>query len=101
METTTDEFSELMSEREVAAWLGVEPSVVKSMRRYESGPAFLKFGRTVRYRPDDVYRWAVETGRVPAYLLCDQCGQEWSEDGPSLRLYLPFLLHAPIPETVS
>jgi excisionase family DNA binding protein len=44
----------MLTDIEVAARLGVSPFTVRSWRRKGVGPRFLKMGRAVRYRPEDV-----------------------------------------------
>ena len=43
-----------LSETEVAERLGVSPFTVRAWRRRGHGPRFLKMGRAVRYRPEDI-----------------------------------------------
>jgi excisionase family DNA binding protein len=43
-----------LSEAEVAERLGVSPFTVRAWRRRGHGPRFMKMGRAVRYRPEDV-----------------------------------------------
>jgi excisionase family DNA binding protein len=62
-----------LTDVEVAARLGVSRFTVRSWRLKGTGPRFLKMGRAVRYRPEDVdeyeRRALVETqaqsGRTP------------------------------------
>jgi predicted DNA-binding transcriptional regulator AlpA len=44
----------MLTDIEVAARLGVSPFTVRSWRLKGVGPKFLKMGRAVRYRPEDV-----------------------------------------------
>jgi excisionase family DNA binding protein len=43
-----------ITEVEVARRLAVSVSTVQAWRRRRQGPAYLKIGRAVRYRPEDV-----------------------------------------------
>lgn len=44
----------VLSDTEVAERLGVSPFTVRAWRRKGQGPRFVKFGRAVRYRSEDV-----------------------------------------------
>lgn len=48
----TDE--RVLSDTEVAERLGVSPFTVRAWRRRGHGPRFMKMGRAVRYRSQDV-----------------------------------------------
>jgi excisionase family DNA binding protein len=56
--------SNLMTETEVANWLNVRLSSVRRWRLERRGPAFMKVGALVRYRPEDLDGWlnALPTG---------------------------------------
>lgn len=43
-----------ITDREVARWLGVSLSTVRSWRLRRTGPRYVKFGRAVRYRRSDI-----------------------------------------------
>ena len=43
-----------LSETEVAERLGVSPFTVRAWRQRGHGPRFMKMGRAVRYRPEDI-----------------------------------------------
>lgn len=43
-----------LSESEAAERLGVSPFTVRAWRRRGHGPRFMKMGRAVRYRPEDI-----------------------------------------------
>jgi excisionase family DNA binding protein len=49
-----------LTEKEVATRLAVSPFTVRAWRRQGRGPAFMKLGRAVRYRPEAVETWAHE-----------------------------------------
>ncbi len=55
----------LMSPAELAAFLGGDINVITlSQWRYRgTGPKFVKTGRYVRYRPEDVREWLSQRGR--------------------------------------
>ena len=44
----------VLSDAEVAERLGVSPFTVRAWRHKGQGPRFMKMGRAVRYRPEDV-----------------------------------------------
>lgn len=44
----------VLSDTEVAERLGVSPFTVRAWRHKGQGPRFMKMGRAVRYRPEDV-----------------------------------------------
>lgn len=46
-----------MNEKATADLLGCSPSALRSWRRKKIGPVFCKFGRLVRYLPEDITRW--------------------------------------------
>ena len=47
----------LLSPTDVAAVLGVPIATLANWRWARTGPAFLRVGRHVRYRRDDLNRW--------------------------------------------
>jgi excisionase family DNA binding protein len=47
----------LLSEKELAPLLGVSLAALRRWRLEDRGPAFLKLGSAVRYRPEDVQQW--------------------------------------------
>jgi len=49
--------NEALNERAVALRLGVSPFTLRTWRRLGRGPAYMKFGKAVRYRPEDVDAW--------------------------------------------
>lgn len=53
-----------LSEQQVAAILSVSVRTLQGWRYYKKGPAYLKIGRLVRYRPEDVARFAEQFGVV-------------------------------------
>jgi excisionase family DNA binding protein len=56
--------STLMTETEVAKRLNVSLASVRRWRLERRGPALVKVGALVRYRPEDLYAWlsALPTG---------------------------------------
>jgi hypothetical protein len=50
----------LLKPLSAAAFLGLGESTLAKLRISGGGPAFRKFGRSVRYDPDDLKRWADE-----------------------------------------
>jgi excisionase family DNA binding protein len=51
---------EIMSTREAANYLRVSPSTLEHMRIVGRGPKFFRIGRQVRYRLEDLERFAAE-----------------------------------------
>lgn len=47
----------LMTAEQVATLLGFTENYLAVMRMQKRGPSFIKFGRAVRYRPEDVQAW--------------------------------------------
>jgi excisionase family DNA binding protein len=52
--------SNLMTETEVAKRLNVSVASVRRWRLEKRGPAFVKVGALVRYRPEDLDAWLSE-----------------------------------------
>lgn len=46
-----------LSEQEAAPRIGLKVSSLQKMRHFGNGPRFLKLGRTVRYREQDLEEW--------------------------------------------
>jgi hypothetical protein len=44
-------------ERDAAAYIAVSPAYLRKARRRGVGPAFIRLGRTIRYRTSDLDRW--------------------------------------------
>ena len=42
---------------EVAKHLGLSPTTLKNYRANGNGPAFVKFGKMIRYRLSDIKQW--------------------------------------------
>lgn len=53
----------LMSQRDLAAYLGKSTAWCERARWAGEGPRFVKLGRHVRYRADDVLAWIEENAR--------------------------------------
>ncbi len=51
---------ELLTTREAARVLKTRPSCLENWRWRGEGPPFVKIGRMVRYRPEDLSSWAEE-----------------------------------------
>lgn len=49
----------LLETREAAKELGLSPRTLEGWRRRGEGPNFLKFGRRVKYRPEDIEAYKV------------------------------------------
>jgi hypothetical protein len=56
----------LLETADVAVELGLSPRTLEGWRRRGEGPAYLKVGRLVKYRPEDVE--AYKTARLRANL---------------------------------
>lgn len=58
-----------------AAYLGISKSTLEKMRVNGGGPPFLKLGRSVRYRADDLDRWLSERVRLNTSGAVDDSGR--------------------------
>ncbi|WP_083632953.1 helix-turn-helix transcriptional regulator [Chromohalobacter japonicus] len=54
----------LMNQRDLAAYLGKSTAWCERARWAGEGPKFIKLGRHVRYRADDVLAWIEEQART-------------------------------------
>jgi hypothetical protein len=55
----------LLNEREAADAIGLTPRFLVERRRTGDGPPFVRVSsRCIRYRPQDIERWAVERLRT-------------------------------------
>ncbi|QTP55429.1 helix-turn-helix domain-containing protein [Billgrantia sulfidoxydans] len=54
----------LMNQRELANYLGKSTAWCERARWAGEGPRFIKLGRHVRYRADDVLEWLEENART-------------------------------------
>ncbi|WP_422822356.1 helix-turn-helix transcriptional regulator [Vreelandella glaciei] len=54
----------LMNQRDLAAYLGKSTAWCERARWAGEGPRFIKLGRHVRYRADDVLAWIDESTRT-------------------------------------
>jgi excisionase family DNA binding protein len=61
--TMNDAMPRAMTEREVAAHLGLSVATLRAWRLRRKGPRFVRFGRSVRYLEDDL-RQFVESSRA-------------------------------------
>ena len=52
--------SRLMTSKEVAEYLKISESLLNGYRADGTGPVYLKLGRLVRYRLEDIERWLAE-----------------------------------------
>lgn len=55
----------VLTTREAAAFLGLAISTLNKWRCYGKGPQFIKLGRAVRYRQDDLERYVEFSTRNP------------------------------------
>lgn len=53
----------LLTSKEVAALLGVQPNTLKLWRYHGKGPKFLKIRNMVRYNQDEVEKWIREQNK--------------------------------------
>lgn len=51
----------LLNERETAARLGLSVKTLQLWRSQRKGPTYVKVGKAVRYRPEDVERFVMES----------------------------------------
>ena len=49
----------LLETRDAAKELGLSPRTLEGWRRRREGPPYLKFGRRVKYRPEDIEAYKV------------------------------------------
>lgn len=52
-----------LSAEQAANFLGLAKSTLSKMRLSGGGPAFIKMGRRVAYRPEDLEKWINENRR--------------------------------------
>ena len=52
-----ESLARLMTPRELSSYLGVPSGTLANWRYQGHGPPFVKVGRQVRYRTDDLDRW--------------------------------------------
>lgn len=52
--------SQLLNNTEAAERLGIAPSTLEQWRYLGKSPAYVKYGRTVRYRPQDIDQYINE-----------------------------------------
>lgn len=60
---TSDQYNNLLREKDAAAFLNVSPAWLQRSRCYGGGPDFVRYGRAVRYEPACLRAW-VEQHRV-------------------------------------
>lgn len=71
----------LLSTQQAAQWLGIKAQTLSLWRTQRKGPAFVKLGRAVRYRLDDLQAFLSSSSDRPA-LPSDRPGSP--SDGPGL-----------------
>jgi predicted DNA-binding transcriptional regulator AlpA len=57
MSTIQNTFERLLTDREVAAMVGVSVATVRRWRLRHLGPQYLRIGVLIRYRPGSVRQW--------------------------------------------
>lgn len=57
--------SELLTVSEAARWAKVSESFLNKARLTGDGPSFVRLGRAVRYRPEDLEAWAAGSAAAP------------------------------------
>lgn len=57
MNAPDSELGDHLTTEQTARFLGLSPSTLAKMRLYGSGPTYMKLGRRVMYRLDDLERW--------------------------------------------
>ncbi|WP_084143872.1 helix-turn-helix transcriptional regulator [Methylocapsa acidiphila] len=62
----------LLDEKAVAQFLGLTPAALQAWRWKGGGPVFLKVGRCVRYRQEDIDAWLAQRA-------CANTAQEFVE----------------------
>ncbi len=63
MQTVEKAIKSMLTRREAAELLGIEPQTLAVWSCRGIGPAFIKVGRSVRYRLSDLEKF-IESGRV-------------------------------------
>jgi len=63
-QTHTVTLPQLWNQKVLAAYLGKSTAWCERARWAGDGPRFIKLGRHVRYRADDVLAWIEENGRT-------------------------------------
>ena len=58
MATNDHHQSVFMTEKQAARLLSLSHRTLQAWRRTGSGPSFIKFGRAIRYRQQDILGWA-------------------------------------------
>ena len=56
----------LLTESDLAAAFRVEVNTLRVWRREETGPPYVKIGRSTFYRKDDVENWLAYSAQIPA-----------------------------------
>lgn len=62
----TNDPDELLTEREAAELLKTSPRTLQAWRCDKVGPAFVKIGRSIRYRRHDLLTWIAANTVKPA-----------------------------------
>ena len=57
---------EYLDTEDAADFLGVEESTLATWRSIEKGPRYLKQGKIIRYKPEDLAAWLEEGAVDPA-----------------------------------
>ena len=52
--------NEIWTTKQLAKYLKMSVSQINAFRAYGNGPVYLKIGRLVRYRQEDVEKWLKE-----------------------------------------
>jgi excisionase family DNA binding protein len=60
------ELQPLWRDVQVAEYLGVDEKTLERWRRERTGPPYIRAGRQVRYRVEDVQDWLTERTTLPA-----------------------------------
>lgn len=61
---TTASVPVLLTQYQLAEWLGKSAKWAEAARFYGTGPKFIKVGRAVRYRTTDVLQWLEDQTRT-------------------------------------
>lgn len=56
----------LWTSQQLADYLGISAAAVRMMRSRGQGPRFIRLGKNVKYRPEDVRAWLAENTAQPA-----------------------------------
>ena len=63
--------SDFLTSAQVAQFLGLHPLTLNQWRSRNTGPAYIRVGRSIRYSRADIDAWLAQHRRVPEFELSD------------------------------